>query len=333
MKRSRLFKVLTILAMVAIIAVGCSSKATPQNSAPAAATAPAAPPSPSYGAADTITVTSNVKGAASNTYFTVADAETAGVPPVEGTVSRKVIQTGRMELEVLDYTEANDEITTLVQGAGGFIESSSSRKNNEGRVYGSLTIRVPQAKFDQLLVDLSKSGKIISNDISGKDVTEQYIDLEARLKNAKTQEERMLAILTKAEKLEDLLRVESELARIRGEVESLQGKFNYLKHSVDLASLTLSIREVDSFTTKVKTPGWDIWERIQRAFISSLNMIIDVAVGSVVAVIGFSPLIILLGALFLFARRTLRGRWRTPKALGLSEPTAHSPQPTDEERK
>ncbi len=335
MKRSRWFKVLSILAMVMLIAVGCAKQAAPQNVAPApAATAPTAPPS--YGSADNFVVTSG-KGAATNnsTIYTVttdaADlAYTSGAAPEEGSVTRKVVQTGRMELEVLDYTKAGDEITALVQSAGGFIESSSSRKNNEGRIYGSLTIRVPQAKFDQLLVDLSKSGKIISSDVSGKDVTEQYIDLEARLKNAKTQEERMLAILAKAEKLEDLLRVEGELARIRGEVESLQGRFNYLKHNVDLATLTISIREVDSFSTKVKTPGADIWERIQRAFISSLNMIIDVAVGSVVAVMGFSPLIILLGALYLLLRRFVHFRgFRKPKAMGFGEPT----QPTDGDNK
>ncbi|MGE5652822.1 MAG: DUF4349 domain-containing protein [Bacillota bacterium] len=334
MKRSRLLKLLTILVMVAVVAVGCSKKAATQSTAPApAATAPATPPS--YGSPEKAVVpTSNIKGAANNATVTTTDsAYTVGAAPAEGSVARKVIQTGRMELEVLDYAKASDEITALAKGAGGYIESTSSRKNNEGRIYGSLTIRVPQEKFDQLLVDLSRSGKIISSDVSGRDLTEQYIDLEARLNNAKAQEQRMLAILAKAEKLEDLLRVEAELARIRGDVESLQGKFNYLKNSVDLASLTISVREVDSFSTKVKTPGWDIWERIQRSFISSVNAIIDVVVAIFVAILGFSPVIILLGALYLLLRRSFHGRFRRPKAVGFGESTVHSPQPTDNENK
>ncbi len=155
---------------------------------------------------------------------------------------RMIIYTAQISMEVEDVDAAANQIQSIAEGAGGFIQSVSI--SGEERKSGVITIRVPQEKFYDVLRRIEKIGNVTNKEISGQDVTEQYIDLEARLKNAEREEERLLAILDQATDVSDMLKVEEELMRVRETIESLKGKLQYLERRVEYSTISVYLEEL-----------------------------------------------------------------------------------------
>ena len=150
------------------------------------------------------------------------DSDEAG----ETTVIRKVITTGDLAIEVNDASAAVDEIISITQAAGGFVSSSSVYDNYYGESTGKagyVTVRIPQSGFSSVMDEIEAIGAVTSKSISGRDVTEEFVDLSARLGNLERQELRLLDILNMTTTVDEVLDVERELGRIRGEIESLTG--------------------------------------------------------------------------------------------------------------
>jgi len=158
------------------------------------------------------------------------------------TVGRMVIYTANLGLEVGDVDSAINEIRRITENVGGFVSGVSTSKRDEQKV-GIITIRVPQADFYTVIWQIEGRGEVESKEVRGEDVTEQYIDLKARLNNFQRQEQRLLEILAIATTVDEVLRVESELGRVRGEIERLTGQIQYIEHRVDLATITISLTE------------------------------------------------------------------------------------------
>lgn len=156
-------------------------------------------------------------------------------------IGRMIIYTARVSMEVEDVEAAVNEIQSIAEGLGGFVQriavSSGARKS------GVITIRVPQERFYHALDLVRRIGNVTDMEVSGQDVTEQYIDLEARLRNAEMEEERLLAILEKATDVEDMLKIEKELMRVREMIESIKGQLQYLERRVQYSTISVYLEE------------------------------------------------------------------------------------------
>ena len=171
--------------------------------------------------------------------------EMAGAPGAQAApapTEQKVIKTSYMSLEVSDFREAADAVDSIARMYGGYTSDSSVR-DYTGRKVGYVTVRVPTEKFEDAIKEIETVGDLKEENISLEDVTEHYIDLKARLDNLKRQEERYLDILDMATTVEDVLRVETQLERIRGEIESLQGSLNYLDNRIGLSTIQVQLSE------------------------------------------------------------------------------------------
>ncbi|MDP2846256.1 MAG: DUF4349 domain-containing protein, partial [Candidatus Methanoperedens sp.] len=175
-------------------------------------------------------------------------------------------------IEVKSVQTAFNEITKIVQANQGFI-SSSSTYDTAGRKNGQMTVRVPQNNFYPALELVEALGTVKSKQISGQDVTEEWIDLGARLGNLKKQETRLAEILKNATTVKDVLEVERELERVRGEIERLTGRLNYLNQSVEMSTITVSANE----PAPIGGQGWGITDALSEAvagFIDSVKGVI-----------------------------------------------------------
>jgi energy-converting hydrogenase Eha subunit E len=231
---------------------------------------------------------------------------------------QRVIRNADLSLDVENLDAALDELGRNVRQAGGFVANSSVSGRGENRS-ARLTIRVPEARLDSFLEQGSKLGKVNYVDISSDDVTLRYIDLEARIHNLERQEERLLSILDKAETIEDILRIEQELARVRGQLESLTGEFRYLRDRVDYSTVTISMRETPTASPVITGSGLKgVWQRGIAGLVNTVNGMLTGLGSILVFLLTFLPLFALLTviavvAVFIMKRIGKDGR-RTPDA-------------------
>jgi hypothetical protein len=147
---------------------------------------------------------------------------------------RLVVFTARIELEVEDLESAIDAVRLLAESHGGFVATEKTRSES-----GFITVRVPQRVFHDAVAKIEEMGVVQSRDLQGEDVTEEYVDLEAQLTNLEKQEQRLLEIMEMGTTVESVLKVEKELERVRGRIESTKGRMNYLESRVELATITV----------------------------------------------------------------------------------------------
>jgi len=151
---------------------------------------------------------------------------------------RLVIKNGSLSLVVDNVEFAIDKVKKFAVEKEGFVVSSNvDRYNNEPS--GSVTIRIPSKIFDTGLDEVRSLGEVQSEQSDGRDVTEEYVDLDARFNNYKATETQFLEIMRKATKIEDILAVQRELTTVRANIESLEGRMKYLKESAAYSSLTV----------------------------------------------------------------------------------------------
>ncbi|CAN5455047.1 hypothetical protein BH09BAC3_BH09BAC3_15080 [soil metagenome] len=155
-------------------------------------------------------------------------------------IDRKLIRNGDINLKVDDVAKTKEEIEKISKELSGYI--SNETQNNYGdRVQYNQIIRIPANKFDGLVKQIEAlANKVESKNINTQDVTEEYIDIEARLKTKKELEERYREILKQAKTVADILSIESQIASVRSEIESMEGRLNYLKNQVSFSTLNVS---------------------------------------------------------------------------------------------
>jgi len=205
---------------------------------------------------------------------------------------QKIIFTGDISLETEKFDETMAKIDLKVRETGSYIESSSlsgTGKSEYDLRYASMVLRVPKDRFEQVLKAAEEWGTVISSNTSSQDVTRQYIDTEARIKTLKVEEERLLLLLGKAEKLEDIIVLEGRLSDIRLQIESYTGTLQQLDALVDYATISVMVREVRSETYVPQNFGQRLLETI-RSSLRQLGLAIE---NAIVALIYLLPYIIL----------------------------------------
>lgn len=193
-----------------------------------------------------------------------------------GAIDRKIIRSAYLGIETLEFDLLTNNLEGKVSIMGGYIESSNIQ--GVSKISGGDTpkrrahyeIRIPSKKFDQFINELGDLGNLITKEISGEDVTGQYFDTQARVKSLTIQEERVLAILAKAERLQDIIELEGELSRIRYEIENYTGTLKRLDQMVNYARIAVDVYEVRELKTGELSPG-TLGERMADAFGESLK--------------------------------------------------------------
>lgn len=204
---------------------------------------------------------------------------------------RRVIRTGQVAVEVELFDEAARRLLTIAEGAGGFV-ADSSYVDDGGIRRGTFVLRVPAARFGEVVRQIEKLGVLQHRQISGQDVTEEFIDVEARVRNLERQEARLLTFMDRATKIPDLMAIEQEVARVRGEIERMTGRLRFLSNKTELATVQAEISQKPK-----KTGGfWDFEQtltRIQTAFLNTVRQLLAAAEGLVAFAAALLPLVLL----------------------------------------
>jgi len=156
---------------------------------------------------------------------------------------RYLIKNASMVIEVEDARKASELLVAAVQELGGYVSDFRESVDPLGRRSISAQVRVPATKFQTAMDRLDPLGKVLNRQVYTEDVTEQYVDTDARLRNLKRTEERLLAHLGRTGKLEDIVKVEHEITRVRGEIESLEGRLRFLSHRIEFSTIIITLQE------------------------------------------------------------------------------------------
>lgn len=232
--------------------------------------------------------------------------EAAGAGAVPISYERKIIKRASVELGVerAKFASAVGEITHIAEWSGGYIQESSvwtesrvgepGTGSEKGVMAARFVLRVPQSQFQRVLDEIKKLGEVEREQISGQDVTEEYVDVESRIKALRVQEARLLELLSQAKSIDEILRVESELAGVRSNLESLVRRLRYLENMVALSSIEVSLRE--RLEGLGASAGMRLAQDAFRALLRTLRTMGHVASRAVVFAAGAAPVLAVAGA-------------------------------------
>lgn len=191
-------------------------------------------------------------------------------------ISLKIIKTAEVRFQVKNLEKSFAAIESLVKSNGGYL-ASENRRNYDEQVENTLVIRIPTDHFDQLIQGLN--GQIVFLDyknIEAKDVTEEFVDTEARLKAKREVELRYLVILKQAKTVQEILEVESRLGTIREEIEAVEGKFRYLNDQIAYSTITLTIYQ---HVRQQARPENSFWKRLENSLVTGWKGFLAVLIG------------------------------------------------------
>lgn len=233
----------------------------------------------------------------SDTLVPRAEKGTAGLNVAE--TQPHVIKTGDIMLRVKDVHQSIEYVRTIVTAKNGFVESSSVNDSGQGPRSAWMTIRIPVAAFEGTLAELRQHGVVTLNEsTNGQDVTMEFVDLEADLRNARAEEASYLEILKRSGDIEDVLAVTERLADVRGRIERLEGRKRYLENRTDLATISVSLTE----ETRVELPSrtWkpgEIWREAISDLIVALQNLVNFLIRAAVSIVGLLLPIVILTAI------------------------------------
>jgi hypothetical protein len=169
------------------------------------------------------------------------DEQPAPDPALQGLLDRKIAQSTSIDIEVEDIGRDFQELVRLAETAGGFVVSSSF-SNRDDEQSADVTIRVPNDRYHEVLAQVRGMGEVSQEGTDATDVTEEYTDVQARLRTLQATEQRYLELLAQAQNINDILLVQDRLDGVRSQIEQLQGRINLLDNLTELATITVHLR-------------------------------------------------------------------------------------------
>jgi len=231
-----------------------------------------------------------------------ASAPDKGIPTVVVSADRNLILTAKIDMRSKDPWATSDRAQAIASGLGGDVLNLTQSGSGDTRS-ASLTIRVPSSRFADALQQLrTLEGEIQTSGVSAQDVTDQFVDLQARLAAKQAEEQRYLAILTKANTIDEILKVDASLSNVRTQVEQLTGQINSIKQRTDFSTISMSIATIAVLPGDTTTKAWDPAKTVTRA-LAALGAMLQVFADVVIwlFVFGWLPLLAL-AALVLVTR-------------------------------
>ncbi|MGD9676891.1 MAG: DUF4349 domain-containing protein [Vulcanibacillus sp.] len=255
----------------------------------------------------------SVKSSSQEIYPSVAPSPTpASAEEYDYKTSQMIIYNGSIIMEVTDISDAIIEVEKAIKNSGGYL-INSNKSENDNQYYARYEYKVPVEGFYPLIdqINTLPIGKVTNQYVNGNDVTEEYLDIDSRLKAKRVYEERLLDLFAQANNTEDLLKISNDLSRVQEEIEQLEGRQKYLSYHA--ANSTLSI-EMQQFKDKV-SPTATSWEKSVEGFKKSIEFIKDLFVTLFIWVVSSIPVLILLTALIILAWLLIRNKVRQRKSI------------------
>ena len=184
------------------------------------------------------------------------------------TADRKIIRNGNLTMEVNSTTEAAHRVTAIAESHGGFVVTSESKQREDAELAKrtldiKLVVRVPATSFGAALDEIrGLANNVREENVTGQDVTEEFIDLEARIKTQRALEAQFLDIMKQAHKVEDALEVQRQLADVRTDIEKLEGRKRFLENRASLSTITVNIEAPKQITVSTTGFGRELRETV-----------------------------------------------------------------------
>ncbi|WP_440896870.1 DUF4349 domain-containing protein [Amphibacillus sp. Q70] len=225
--------------------------------------------------------------------------------------NRKIIYNAYLDLEVKHYLEVIDELEQTVSDMNGYIVTNQTSRLDDELHEGHLVLRIPQESLNSLFdfLEASEQVTIKHRNVTGEDVTEEYIDLETRLESREQLEARLTTFMEEAETTEDLLNISRDLTNVQYEIEQIKGQMDYLDNRSDLATVELSI--IEQQTELAHDQSLNVGERIKEQWLNSYNSLLVGATNLFVIVVGNIPILVVVlvlgGCIFwVFRKRKIK---------------------------
>ena len=241
-------------------------------------------------------------------------------------MNRKIIRNADLALEVAAPLEAQQKVSSIAEALGGFVVNSESklRPSSDGAkqdVEVTLVARVPSLQFKTAVEQIiGLSNRVIQNKATGEDVTEEFIDLEARVKTQKALEEQFLEIMKRAGKIQDALEVQTQIAEVRTEIEKLEGRKRFLENRATLSTITVTLQPPTAIVVNTSGFGRSIREAVSESVVVAADIVLFI-IRFVIVMLPVLLLIILPGLLL------ARFAWRRARKMQFNR----EPQPESAE--
>src|SRR6267378_1285521 len=234
-----------------------------------------------------------------------ASAPDKGIPTVVVSGDRNLILTAKIDMRTKDPWATSDRAQAIASGLGGDVLNLSQSGTADTRS-ASLTIRVPSSRFGDALQALkSLDGEIQTSGVSAQDVTDQFVDLQARLTAKQAEEQRYIAILNRANTIDEILKVDASLGSVRTQIEQLTAQINSIKQRTDFSTISMSISTLSALPGDTTGKVWDPAKTVGRA-LAALGAMMQVFADAVIWLIVFGWLPLLAFAAVLVAARARR---------------------------
>lgn len=222
--------------------------------------------------------------------------QTANNQPQPTVTQRKIIRNADLRLEANSPEETQQKISQIAESKSGFVIETSQTSSNvqtSTRDIVTMTIRVPAEKFEEAITEIRASGnRVIQENIKGQDVTEEFIDIEARLKTQKALEAQFLEIMKRATTVEDTLNVQRELAEVRGEIEQIEGRKRFLENQSSLSTIKIQLQTPTSLSANPTGFFYELKEALSTGFNAAMNFVLFL-VTALIAILPFLLFIVL----------------------------------------
>jgi Domain of unknown function (DUF4349) len=238
-------------------------------------------------------------------------------------MNRKIIRNAELNLEIRDPAEGQRKITSIAESLGGFVVTSESKQSDtqdptKKELEVNLVVRVPALQYNSALEQIRAVGsRVIQEKTSGQDVTEDFIDLEARIKTQKALELQFLEIMKQANNVGDALEIQRQIADVRTEIEKLEGRKRFLENRASLSTISVSLRTPAAIAVNTAGFGRNVKIAFSDSFAIATGIVLFL-IRFVMIMVPVTLLIILPGALLARYLFRLAQRWK---------PATQSPSP------
>ncbi|NWF79730.1 MAG: DUF4349 domain-containing protein [Chloroflexi bacterium] len=248
MRTLRLISILLLALLLTACGWQAATSVEEAGRAPAPAGGPAGAPMPEL-------MATAAPASIDETYGDVASS--AAAPPAQPGAQRLVIKTASLTVEVEDVAVAEARISARAAELGGYVVSAQSSGSDTASRVALITFRVPAQRFDEALAGVEGlARKVFSRTISGDDVTEEFVDLESRLRNLEATRDRLLDLMARATRVEDALQVNQALSDVQGQIEQIQGRMKYLQQSAAFSAISVELRPVPPPPAIIEEDAW-----------------------------------------------------------------------------
>lgn len=236
-------------------------------------------------------------------------ADSAGTPQYSDTTlpgDRMVIKSAYIDLEVEkgEFEDVLFAISDLAEQNGGFVSNTYSYSDSDGNLTsGGITIRIPHNKYSSAVERVKDMGVVKSISVSGQDVTQEYVDLESRLRNYEAQQDILLDLMDQSKKVSDSLEVQNELSNVQEQIEIIKGRMNYLDDLVAFSTIEIYLYEPEPIKT---TSDWGFIEALKRGLRGAVTVFNYI----VMALIVTAPVWIIAGVIAIIVWQAIRARNR-----------------------